>query len=317
MDITTAKAWLRTRRTALLTAASRQRKWFKAGFVIAGVLVAGASELLSNAVPEPWRPYLYTTWFIGLLLAFLGGLWAAFVDEQEPETLVRAEQAIEQVEERAAVLRGLEADFHWFSTLYLKVSVLREFLEQVSISGPGNSAERLNRLGAMLDVLMNDKEILFGINDERWNFAIYLYDEDTGLLECAVCRRPTRGEENAVHRSSRPGVGHVGLAFQTKRAIIAADTSDGEARALFDAPPDSRREDDRERYRSIASIPIRMQEEEPIGVVVGTSDRLARFRVRQKGEDTVQDPVEPLRILAAFLAMLHRTIHLYGKGEPR
>jgi GAF domain-containing protein len=166
----------------------------------------------------------------------------------------------------------------------------------------------------MLDVMVSDKAVLFGIDSDRWNFAIYVYDPSAGALDCAACRRPIRAEEEAQHRSWKPGEGHVGIAFQTEREIVAGDTSEPEAQALFDAPDQLRRDDDRGRYRSIASIPIRLAGEKPIGILVATSDVAKRFRLQDRTEDTVQDPVEPLRVLANALALVIKATNLYKQA---
>jgi GAF domain-containing protein len=169
----------------------------------------------------------------------------------------------------------------------------------------------------MLDVVAADRAILFGMESDRYNFAIYIYEPAAQRLDCVACRRPFRAEEEAVHRSWEPGEGHVGLAFQIKREIVARDTSDPAAQALFDAPAAKRREDDRERYRSIASIPIRLAGEEPYGVLVATSDMEGRFYLPDIGEKTDRDPVEPLRILANALALAIKAADIYrAKGSP-
>ena len=132
---------------------------------------------------------------------------------------------------------------------------LREMIEGLIASGPGSEERQERRFGAMLDVVAADRAILFGMESDRYNFAIYIYEPVAQRLDCVACRRPIRAEEEAVHRSWEPGEGHVGLAFQIKREVVARDTSDPAAQALFDAPAAKRREDDRDRYRSIASIP--------------------------------------------------------------
>jgi GAF domain-containing protein len=177
--------------------------------------------------------------------------------------------------------------------------------------------------GAMLDVLVANvlvaiKAILFGMDSDRWNFAIYLYDSAPGTLDCIACRRTIRAKEEAPHRSCEAGEGHVGIAFQMRREIVAADTSEPEARALFDALSPLRREDDLDRYRSIASIPIRLVGNEPVGILVATSDVRGRFWLHQREEDTAREPVEPLRILANALALVIKTAELYKEaaGSP-
>jgi hypothetical protein len=163
----------------------------------------------------------------------------------------------------------------------------------------------------MLDVAVADRAILFGIDSDRWNFAIYVFNPGVGELECAQCRRPTRAEEEAAHRSWKPGEGHVGAAFKMQREIVAGDTSAPEARALFDAPDPASRESDRQHYRSIASLPIRLAGEEITGVLVATSDVPQRFRLRQPDE-TAMNPVEPLRVLASALAFVIKINHFYS-----
>jgi hypothetical protein len=231
------------------------------------------------------------------------------------ETLIRAQKAVEELESRNRQITQLEADFRWITRIYTINTVFREMIEQVLTSGAGTEEEQRKRLGTMLDVLVSDKTVLFGMGDDRWNFAIYLYDKATNQLNCVACRRPVRAEEDAEHRSWTPGDGHVGLAFQTRRPIVASDTSDPEASPLFDASPTMRRDDDRERYRSIASIPIRLEDEMPVGVVVATSDLPDRFSLRRNDHTSARDAVEPLRSLASALAMLIQTSHVRGKDS--
>ena len=85
--------------------------------------------------------------------------------------------------------------------------------------------DQKRRFAAMLDVVVADKAILFGMSSDRWNFAIYSYDSGMGCLICIACRRPIRAEEEAPHRSWKSGEGHIGIAFQMRREIVAGDTS--------------------------------------------------------------------------------------------
>jgi hypothetical protein len=65
------------------------------------------------------------------------------------------------------------------------------------------------------------------------------------------------------------------------------------------------------RYRSIASIPIRLTGEQPVGILVATSDVPQRFRLNQHDEDNARDTVEPLRVLANALALAIKASELY------
>ena len=124
----------------------------------------------------------------------------------------------------------------------------------------------------------------------------------------------TRAEEIADHRSWKPGHGHVRAAFQMQREIVAGDTSAPEARALFNSSDVSRQESDRRRYRSIASLPIRLADEPVVGILVATSDIPQRFRLRRPNEPAM-DPVEPLRILANALAFVMKTNDFHPRPD--
>jgi hypothetical protein len=127
-----------------------------------------------------------------------------------------------------------------------------------------------------------------------------------------------RAEEEAPHRSWNPGEGHVGIAFQSQREIVAGDTSEPEAHALFEAPEAHRHPDDHKRYRSIASLPIRLANEEPAGALVATSDVPDRFRLRHHDDETARDPIEPLRNLTNALGeppLAPRILRPKGRGR--
>jgi GAF domain-containing protein len=310
-DLAEHKQWLRETTHSLLKRFTKWRRWVKIGLVIGGALVAGAAGVAANFLDPATKWPLYIFQILGLLMVFTGGVVMEFLDEGAADAIRRANELGDAVEDRDNDIASLEGDFEWFTRLYASAAALREVVEGVIISGPGTADDQKRRLAAMLDVLVSDKAVLFGMNSDRWNFAIYMYASTAGNLECVACRRPIRAEEEAPHRSWKPGEGHVGIAFRTQREIVAGDTSEPEAQALFDAPDPLRRDDDRDRYRSIASIPIRLAGEEPIGILVATSDVAKRFRLHEPNEDTARDPVEPLRVLANALALVIRATNLY------
>ena len=304
------KQWLRETTHTLLKRFSRWRRWVKIGLVAGGALVAGAAGVAANLVDpsNKWPFYIFQG--LGLLMVFTGGVVMEFLDEGAADAIRRANELADAVEERDNAIGSLDRDFQWFTRLYAGAAALRDVVERVIASGPGTPDDQKRRLAAMLDVAVSDSAVLFGMDSDRWNFAIYLPNA-AGDLECAACRRPIRAEEEAAHRSWRPGEGHVGIAFQTQREIVAGDTSEPEAQALFDAPDGLRRSDDRVRYRSIASIPIRLTGEQPVGILVATSDVPQRFRLNQHDEDNARDTVEPLRVLANALALAIKASELY------
>jgi hypothetical protein len=311
------KKWLRATTHRHLTRFSRWRRRVKIGLVIGGGFIAGAAGVAANLLNPALKWQVYIFQIIGLALVFAGGVLMDFVDEGAADAIKRANELADAVGERDEIISSLGEDFEWFTRLYATAAALRDVIDGVAASGPGTEDDQKRRFAAMLDVVVADKAILFGITSDRWNFAIYFFDSGLGRLICIACRRPIRAEEEAPHRSWKPGEGHVGIAYQMRREIVAGDTSEPEARALFDAPEPGRQEDDRERYRSIASLPIRLAGEEPIGILVATSDVPGRFRLRERDAETARDPVEPLRILANALALVIKTTDLYNQTTGR
>ncbi|MBS4047162.1 MAG: GAF domain-containing protein [Alphaproteobacteria bacterium] len=313
MKRTDLEARIRKRSSRIFETYVSWRRKIQIGFVVFGVVVAGSGEALSNMVPEDYKQYCYAAWVVGLAAAFVGGVVVAFIDDGEPEALSIANEAVSELRAQDAEIDELEAEFTWITHLYAVSQFYRELIEAAFLQGNVSPQVQKSRRAAMLDQLLAEKETLLGVRDERWNFAIYLYNSENGLLECDTCRRPTRAEEEAPHRSWSPGEGHIGLAFQSKRRIIAANTSEPEASALFDAPESKRLESDRALYKSIASIPILLNNEQPVGVLVATTDVERRFSASRDGSGS-RDSVEPMRQLASALALLERLHKVSSTG---
>jgi hypothetical protein len=53
--------------------------------------------------------------------------------------------------------------------------------------------------------------------------------------------------------------------------------------------------------------------EEPVGVLVATSDVAGRFYLPEEGADPARDPVEPLRALARDVALTLKLTDLYQR----
>ena len=312
-DLTEDAVWLRERARDMLTRNAKWRRRLQIWFVLGGIAVAGAGEALSNAVDAPLDSYMYASWIFGLIVAFVGGIILVMTDEGAPETVTRALAAIDEASERGVTLQNLTGEFEWMTRMYRVSIALREYVEAVILAGAGDPKVQTDRLGSMLDIVLAEKHVLLGVRDEAWNFAIYLMNPQRTELECVVCRRPSRTEEEASHRNWKPSEGHVGMAWQLAEELVAPDTSSPELAAYFSASRGQRKEDDAVRYRSIASLPIRMQGEDPAGVLVATSDKEGRYRPHGLSDSGI-DNVEPLRVLSTSLAMVLRAVHLHGQG---
>lgn len=296
----------------LLSSIAKWKKFEKIVFVLGGALISALASQFSYLYPPDHRWAFYLTQAIAAILVFIGALLLEVVTENTANAIERANELTDELDSREKEITSLDGDFRWFTRLYSTAGALKDMVESAVAEG-NHAGDTIPRLGAMLDVVVAEKAILFGIGNDRWNFAIYLYDQNSDELKCVVCRRPTRTEEEAPHRNWKPGQGHVGAAFQMQREIVAGDTSDAEARAIFDSPDPSCRESDRYHYRSIASIPIKLASDPALGILVATSDTPQRFRLRSP-EDAAMDPVEPLRILGSAIAFLLKTTDLRAEA---
>lgn len=297
----------------------------KIGLVLGGGVLAGMSKLLP-AVPTGQAPWASILGWTGIIAIFMGGSATWLLERDQSGALAEAADALADARietsraDQTRAERDQAEDLAYRQARLVAVSTaLREAAEEVLISGPGDSDAQRTRLGRMLDILASQKDSLFGMKDERWNFAIYLHDEQRKVLSCAACSRPTRAESDARHRDIAPGDGHVGKVFAGEREAVADDATKPEYRDMFEmTAAQGGKTDDAMVYRSIASVPIRLGAASPFGVLVATTDRPGRFwprnlQVERAGFDTV----EPLRVCAGTLAIVLQVSNLYlsRKGE--
>jgi hypothetical protein len=176
---------------------ARWRRVLQVGFVLGGAAIRGIGEVVANIVADPIRPYARAASIVGLVAVLIGGVVFAFVDEGAPEAIARALAAIERARGRDQTIAELEAEFRWITQLYGTAKALREFVEASAVTGDALTGT----LSALLDMVVAQKDVLFGMTGERWNFAIYFYDRTSDQLDCLICRRLIRAEEIAPHRT--------------------------------------------------------------------------------------------------------------------
>lgn len=246
-----------------------------------------------------------------LILVALAGIVVLLTDTSATSVIHDAQTALEEKEgalnnlaEAEVVIEELRDQLARAARVEDIVEAMRAVVD-VAIGQGVITAEQLAEwLIDLLDFLVTDKLMLFGIADEQWNFSIYLLDSASGELRCAATRRPTKREEDAAHRSWLEGEGHVGKAFQARRSLICADSTDPNVRGFFDAPAAKLMGYDIDRYRSLAALPIQSDDEHPIGVLVATSAVKGRFNP----ED--EEALRPLLSLARTLATLFGVYNL-------
>lgn len=203
---------------------------------------------------------------------------------------LRAKQSVQDLYFHAKDLKtkadGLESD----KETLLKRAELYSFIEKygasnssalLSYRGQTFDSNELQRIvGNVLDPLWTNGEGIFGFGpSERWNFVVYIYEPSRDALVSIWRQKSQTHPSEGLGREWRRGQGHVGFAFANSRPIITEDSSNPDVRNLVTATGGHARDYDESVYVSFASIPIGPvgDQDEPLGVVVATSDRPGRF----------------------------------------
>lgn len=248
----------------------------------------------------------------GLLLvfAFVCGVSLLFTDASNAKLLVEADKALEYADEVTELADEFVDDLEESTSQLVRAQIVYDtttaFANAVdqALIGPLDEDQRIKLLYTLLEVLIRNKNELFGMGDEQWNFAVYEWDDAKQLLVCRACRRMSKADEEAHHRDWAKGQGQVGKTFHDRRRFICPDGHDPKLDQYFTAPNGQTRASDKDKYRSIAAFPVMLTpNSEPTGVVIASSDQPNRFDF-----SNAEDPfpkTEPLAALARTLATIH------------
>lgn len=153
------------------------------------------------------------------------------------------------------------------------------------------------------------------------NIAMFQYmstQKTSNLLECVACYRSRPSDAIGDHRKWKVGEGHVGKAFELQRELICGNSSAPDIRPWISASPENFDEHDDERYVSLAALPIAVNAEEPIGVLIVTSSEPMRFA--NSDENHGDEDVKEARRLAVaalqdFAARVGQLVSVYNLRE--
>lgn len=308
---------------ASLRCDARCRKTLQIIGPIGSTAVAAVIQGYIKIYPSELDKILNTMPLCLIVFSCLIAIILALFDKNGPDTLKEAQEHQRRTQEliaerarRDQEIEKVRGAFAQLTNLYSVLIPLREFAEGVISSGLGDEAAQRKRYGTFLDLLVSAKGDLFGIKDEKWNFAIYIFNKSSRNLECVACRRRDRADEESEHRSWPPGDGHVGRAYSDAREYVADDVQKPGMRQFFSATVSLNREDDAVRYRSFAALPIHLNGHQPFGVVIATSDVPCRFWPNDALPPDTIDAVEPMRAFAAMLALIVSggTLHASALG---
>jgi hypothetical protein len=280
---------------------------------IAATFFTTLAGVLKIAIPATWPANVLmvsnVVQILSLILAVACGVVVLATDKSALSVLSDAKAALDKLEEKKQENQDLEETIddlrryiEWSDKLNMITDTMRVAVD-LAIQDEDTNVN--HHIEEMLDLLASNKQGLFSMGDEQWNFSVYVFDEEKNQLLCVACRRPARNDEQREHRAWRPGEGHIGQSFLMKRPLVVADSKDPNVRGFFDAPRDKlvAGYDDSDRYRSLAAIPFGLAgSADPIGVVVATSDVPGRFAPTDDGTDS--DAVRPISALSKTLATL-------------
>lgn len=307
-DAQTLKGRLRAHVSAFLARARTVRTALQIVVTAAPVAVAALKAIPTSTLTDTGVASITILQFVLLAVGAAAGLLVLLTDRSALALMADVQSMTDQLDEASEREEALERYVEQLEWELAKVERLALTIESmrvaIDVALPPAAPAVEAQVGEMLDLLVVSKTTLFGMEDEQWNFSVYLWRDETEQLDCIACRRPARADEEAPHRIWKLGEGHVGKAFQMRRALICADSTDPNVRGFFDAPEDKRADyDDALRYRSLAAIPFQLPgAEHPIGVVVATSDVAGRFKPTAEGDD--DESVRPIRALGKTLATL-------------
>lgn len=286
---------LRRERSRLLRTADFQDRLIQSiAVVVPTAFVTGA------AIFDSFAPKVAIGMNVGAIVSALFALFYIFlIKRADPYVLMVAEEAVQNSQAQDRILNDLKDQQARFVLASQIRVTLMETLEGM-LEQPLERDERFKNLANFTVNLLAGRAIeCLGLESDKWTLTIFLFNEAENRLVPVATRRQDRLEELRTPRSWAAGTGHVGRAFETGNPLILADTGTPEAQQFFAAPEGLRKADDIVKYRSIASLPIRVGQRRPIGVLVATSNKAARF----KPETAIRSSIE-IDLLHAAADML-------------
>lgn len=280
----------------------------KYGMVLLGAGMAGAAQFMET--PTDGVAWNRVIGFIGVFLAFFGGVWSNRADRHSSVALHQADEAVKEAKTAQTVADALRTEtriqFERIRRQHAQLrqmqgltNILREGVERVIVGPDGDIKADVKKLllGAYRSLLASMRCEA----GERWTVTIY-QEVDGVLVSLAACT-VDRGEEDVAVRQWPVGEGFAGAAYSRDQEVVLADAQAANVLAVLNVPQGRIKPGDGAKYRSVAAIPIRVASQgRPWGVVIATSDQLGRFDTNDGGEAAMS--TQAIRILAGMVALI-------------
>ena len=273
-----------------------------------GMAFMGIGHYLRGSDVE-WQVISDTLFWVGLVVMLFANLLLVFVDKQPVEI-------VKSLHELEGLVDGLRFENKALAAWNTLTKINSEILDQTLMNPTMDQDSRSRVFNAAVECIAGRKHRLFGIEDDYLNISMYEYFDTDKELRCIACYRSRPSDAKGQHRSWKIGEGHVGKTFEKKRELICEDARDPNVADWIAAPPEKQKSGDDNKYISLIAVPIAIDANQPLGVLIVTSDQPHRF-VNQsdvENEAKAQYPaVEALQDIASQLAQLMCILKM---GEP-
>lgn len=297
-------------------------------------LITSALGVVAIAVGQTWMTS-QTPWqlewatvifWCGIFAVVLTGVILLFFEKDSASLLLDLSESEVLVDEQSDHIFYLERREEILLSWQSVTKLLAELLDQALTTSALDPEKKKAVFTAVVEILADYKFSLFRIADEYCNISIYEHSVETGCLECIACYRSRPSDALGDHRTWKVGEGHVGKAFELQRELICGDSSAPDIKPWISASPANFDALDDERYVSLAAVPIGVNAEEPIGVLIVTSNVPMRFANSDEnhGNENVKEErrlaVAALQDFAAQIGQLVAVFRLreaaHAEGTP-
>ncbi len=292
----------KARRLALAT------RYTKIVLLSGGTLVAGAAAAFGTGPLWPIS-IVQICGLFGVLLAFIGGFYVAFVEDDSAHALEISRQSLDgatdlerQVREMYSELLEWESATNRLQSLYTAFSAARGAVEQGISTHVGDDVELVS---ACLKTMKTNLRVALGFSlTDYWTVSVYktVVDEATNvtMLKCIAHDRALDCELKDA-RTWRIGIGVGGISLAKNDEVVVPDLADDKVGTAFRLEKAAMKEHDSKHYRSLFAVPINVGDDKiPWGVAMATSNQPSHFGMeRPKGVK----PEEAVRALAGISAL--------------
>jgi hypothetical protein len=298
---------------------------FKIASLTVKVLLVAVFSCVVSAMQfaqVPKDQHLSTYQIVGLVasvVVLIGAVFVVITESDTSEELAVARMAVEEARTANDALEYFslyEDTLDRALALYQSLSEMRRIVERSAVE----KQDLIPTITSMMEVTERSLPIAMGFKQsDQWTICVYRaqHNDQTGRdeLRCVAHSRAIRcGLDEA--RAWPEGVGASGIAYSHRREIIIPNMQAPGLAAVFDLG-EYAKSYDQDRYRSLAAIPVKVDnQEKPWGVVIATNDQQDHFTTdEESGPAGTTEPVKALAGMVALAVVVCGQAKTSGGGE--